>query len=198
MKNLTNNIFLILILSVLSSTSFAQFKGEMVFNSMDKDLSYDVYYSDLGYRYEFEEDGQKGVVIVKSGVQEVIILMPQQKIAMKTPSDNPMSMANDPLQAYEYYKDIGIFEAGDEESVSGLLCKKSILYNKDNQSQKMFTVWYSEEYKFPIKMINHIGGTKDLVMEMKNVEPWNPDPEKFEIPSDYQLMDMHGMMPDKQ
>ena len=47
-------------------------------------------------------------------------------------------------------------------------------------------------------MVNHIGGTKDLVMEMKNVEPWNPDPEKFEIPSDYQLMDMHGMMPDKQ
>ena len=200
MKLLTNMFFLIsiLIATVLSSNSFAQCKGKMVFNNMDKDRSYDVYYSDLGYRYEFNEDGQKGVVIVKSGAKEVIILMPDQKLAMKTPSDNPMSMANDPLQAYENYKNSGIFEDGGEESINGVLCKKSILYNKENPSQKMFTIWYSEDYKFPMKMINHIAGSKDLVMEMKDVEPWKPDAGKFEIPSDYKLMDVKGMMPNKQ
>lgn len=195
-KNTTKLVF-VLILFVLSASAFGQFKGKMVFDSMDKDHSYDVYYSDLGYRYEFNEDGQKGVVIVKSGAQEVIILMPQQKMAMKTPSNNPMSMANDPLQSFEYYKDSGIFEEDGEESINGIICKKSILYNKENPSQKMFTMWYSEEYQFPMKMINHIDGSEDSKMEMKAVEPWTPDPGKFEIPSGYQLMDVPGMMPNK-
>lgn len=200
MKNL-KNIFvaiIVLILTVLSSASFAQFKGKMVFNNMDKERSFDVYYSDLGYRYEFDEEGQKGVVLVKSGSREVVILMPQQKMAMKTPSDNPMSMVNDPLQAYNHYKDSGIFKDDGEEYVNGILCQKSILYNKDNPSQKMFTIWYSEEYKFPMKIINHIDGSEDSGMEMKDVEPWVPESGKFEIPSDYQLMDMQGMMPNKQ
>jgi hypothetical protein len=164
---------------------------------MDKNRSFDVYYSDLGYRYEFDEDGQKGVVLVKSGSREVVILMPQQKMAMKTPSDNPMSIANDPLQAYNLYKDSGIFKDDGEESVNGILCQKSILYNKDNPSQKMFTMWYSKKYEFPMKMINHIDGSEDSSMEMKDVEPWVPEPGKFEIPSDYQVMDMQGMTPNK-
>jgi hypothetical protein len=187
----------ILLIVLISSSAFGQFKGKMVFDSMDKDHSYDVYYCDLGYRYEFDEDGQQGVVIVKSGTEEVIILMPQQKMAMKTPSNNPMSMANDPLQSFEYYKESGIFEEAGEETVNGIPCKKSVLYNKDNPSQKMFTMWYSEEYKFPIKMINHIDGSEDSRMEMKDVEPWEPDPAKFEIPSGYQLMDVSGMVPNK-
>jgi hypothetical protein len=199
MKNVKNKtkLVLVLILFVLSASAFGQFKGKMVFNSMNKERSFDVYNSDLGYRYEFNEDGQEGAVIVKSGSREVIILMPQQKMAMKSSPDNPMSMANDPLQSFEYYKDSGIFEEAGEESINGILCEKSILYNKENPSQKMFTMWYSEEYKFPMKMINHIDGSEDSKMEMKDVESWKPDPAKFEIPSDYQIMDVPGMMPNK-
>ena len=187
----------IFVLTLASTTAFAQFKGKMIFNDMDKVRSFDVYYSDLGYRYEFDEDGQEGVVIVKNGSQDVIILMPEQMMAMKTPAGNPMTMANDPLQAYKYYKDSAIFSEEGEEVVNGVLCKKSALFNKENPTQKMFTVWYSEEYMFPMKMINHIDGSEDSKMEMKDVEPWIPDPAKFEIPSDFQVMDMQSMMPNK-
>lgn len=199
MKNVgnTTKTLSILILIILSASAFGQFKGKMVFDSMDKESSYDVYYCDLGYRYEFDEDGQQGVVIVKSGSKDVIILMPEQKMAMKTSSNNPMSMANDPLQSFENFKDKGILKEEGEETVNGILCKKSILYNKDNPSQKVYTMWYSEEYKFPMKMINHVDGSEDSGMEMKDVESWKPDPSKFEIPSGYQLMDMPGMMPNK-
>ncbi|HSL89227.1 MAG TPA: hypothetical protein VK870_07990 [Ignavibacteriaceae bacterium] len=199
MKNVKKTIKLIsvLILFLLSASAFGQFKGKMVFDSMNEEHSYDVYYCDLGYRYEFNEDGQKGIVIVKSGAQEVLILMPEQKMAMKTPSNNPMSMANDPLQSFEYYKDSGNFEEAGEELINGILCKKSTLYNKENPSQKMFTMWYSEDYKFPMKMINHIDGSEDSKMEMQDVRSWKPDPSMFEIPADYQLMDVPGMMPDK-
>ena len=183
----------ILILFLLSSSTFGQFKGKMTFNNMNKVRTFNVYSSVDGYRYEFDEDGQKGAVIVKSGSGEVIILMPQQKMAMKSSPDNPMSMANDPLKSFEYYKDSGILKAEGEETINGVLCTKSILYNKDNPSQKMFTMWYSDEYKFPMKMVNHIDGSEDSGMEMKEVEPWKPDPGKFEIPSGYNVMDVPGM-----
>ncbi|HSL88844.1 MAG TPA: hypothetical protein VK870_06065 [Ignavibacteriaceae bacterium] len=191
-------LLIVILISLLASiSSFGQFKGKMTFDTMDKERSFDVYYSDLGYRYEFNEDGQEGAVIVKSGSKEIIILMPQQKMAMKSSPGNPMSMANDPLQSFEYYKDSGIFKESGEEAVNGIPCKKSILYNKDNPSQKMFTMWFSEEYKFPMKMINHIDGSEESGMEMKDVKPWKPDPSMFEIPSGFNVMDTPGMMPKK-
>ena len=52
---------------------------------MDKERIFTVYSADTGYRYEFDEDGQKGAVIVKNDSRQVIILMPQQKMAMKSP-----------------------------------------------------------------------------------------------------------------
>jgi len=72
-------IVLISLSVLLSIPLLAQFKGKMVFTTMNKERHFDVYSSDAGYRYDFDEDGRNGSVIVKSGSQEVIILMPQQK-----------------------------------------------------------------------------------------------------------------------
>ncbi len=183
----------ILILLLLSSSTFGQFKGKMTFNNMGKERSFDVYSTENGYRYEFNEDGHDGAVIVNKNSQQVFILMPWKKMAIKSPANNLMSKMNDPLQAFEYYQSSGILKEAGKEKVNGINCTKSILYNKDNPSQKMFTVWYSDEYKFPMKMVNHIDGNKNSGMEMKDVEPWKPDPEKFEVPSGYNIMDVPGM-----
>jgi hypothetical protein len=195
MENLkVSSLLAVFAIALITTTSvYGQFKGKMTFNTMDKVRTFNVYSSNEGYRYEFDEDGQKGAVIVKSGSGEVIILMPQQKMAMKSSSDNPMSMANDPLQSFKYYKDSGILKEAGEETINGIPCTKSILYNKDNPSQKMFTMWYSDEYKFPMKMVNHIDGNEDSGMEMKDVEPWKSDPSKFEVPSGYNVMDVPTM-----
>ncbi len=58
---------------LLSLPLFAQFKGKMVFKTMNKERHFDVYFCDAGYRYDFDEDGQKGSFIVKSGSSEVIM-----------------------------------------------------------------------------------------------------------------------------
>ena len=199
MKNLKSNFLLIIILISFFTTTtvIAQFTGKMKFTYMDKVRTFNVYFSNDGYRYDFDENGQKGAVIVKKDSKEVIILMPQQKMAMKSAPGNPMSMANDPLQSFEYYKDSGLFKDAGEETVNGIPCNKSILYNKDNPSQKMFTMWYSNEYKFPMKMINHIDGSEDSGMEMIDVKPWKPDPSMFEIPSGFNVMDMPTMPSNK-
>ena len=176
----------------------AQFKAKMVFNSMGKERAFTVYSADDGYRYEFNEDGQEGIVIVKNGSTDVIILMPQQKMAMKSPAESPMSMGSDPLKSYEHYKAMGLLKELGKETVNGVECTKSVLYNKDNPTQKMFTIWYSEKYKFPIKMINHIDGDEGSGMELRDIEPWNPDAHSFSIPEGYQIMDMGGMMQGRQ
>lgn len=200
MKNLksVSVIILILLLLIIPNSAYGQFKGMMTFYGSKDSRTFSVYSSDLGYRYDFIEDDQEGAVIVKSGSRELIILIPQQKMAMISPSDNPMSMANDPLQSFEYYKASGIFEEAGEESINGTLCKKSILYNKENPSQKMFTMWFSEDYNFPMKLINHIDVSGESGMEMKDVEPCEVDPSMFEIPSGFNVMDVPNTMPNKQ
>lgn len=172
----------------------AQFQAKMFFTGMGKEHVFTVYSSDASYRYEFNEDGQAGVIIAKSGSPDIVILMPQQKIAMTASAEGPMSMANDPVKAYEYYLKSGLVKEEGKEMVNGVQCTKSSLWNKENSTQKMYTVWLSDQYKFPIKLINHIdGSTGDSLMELKDIEAWTPEAQSFEIPSGYQVMEMPGM-----
>jgi hypothetical protein len=167
----------------------------MVFKTMNKERHFTVYSCDAGYRYDFDEDGQKGAVIVNGSSSEVIILMPQQKMAMKSPAGSPMSMSSDPLKSLENYQESGLMKEEGTETVNGIECTKSILWNKDNPTQKMFTMWYSNKYKFPMKMVNHIDGSEDSGMEMKDVKPWTPDEQLLKIPSGYHVMEMPSGMP---
>lgn len=190
---------ILLSLSVLLSFPLlAQFKGKMVFKTMDKERHFAVYSCDAGYRYEFNEDGQEGVIIAKTGSGDIYILMPQQKMAMKSSATNPTSMGNDPVASYLYHLELGTLKVEGTETINGIKCTRAGLYNKENLNQKMYTVWTSEKYDFPIKLINHIDGSGDSsVMELKDIEPWTPNADSFEVPVGYQVMDMPAGMPRK-
>jgi len=173
-----------------------QFKAKMYFTSMGQDHVFTVYSADAGYRYEFDERGQAGVIIAKKGSSDIIIIMPQQKMAMKSSTTDKMSMGNDPVAAYRYYQDKGVMKVEGQETVNGVPCTRSGLWNKDSPNQKMFTVWTSEKYDFPLKMINYIDGSPNgSVMEIKDIEPWTPAADSYDIPKGYQLMAMPNMMP---
>jgi len=184
---------LVLVLSGLSMNSFAQFTGDMVFKADGQERQFKVYSAEAGYRYDFDESGSKGAIIVEAGSKDVIVLMPDQKMAMRNPAGSAMSMNSDPLQAFEKYEDEGTLKEEGEETINGILCTKSTLWSKKNPGQKMYTIWVSEEYKFPMKMIDHTEGSEGSGMEMKNVEHWTPDKSKFEIPRGYQMMEMPEM-----
>ncbi|MBN2884065.1 MAG: DUF4412 domain-containing protein [Clostridia bacterium] len=186
-------IFLFVTVSLLVLPMSGQFKAKMYFTSMGKDHEFTVYSADAGYRYEFNENGQEGVIIAKTGSPDIYILMPQQRMAMKSSASDKMSMGNDPVAAYKYYQDQGLIKVEGQETVNGIACTRSGLWNKDNPNQKMFTIWTSEEYNFPVKLTNHISGSDDTTMEIKDIQPWTPDAASFEIPAGYQIMDMQGM-----
>lgn len=177
---------LVLVLSGLSMNSFAQFTGDMVFKADGQERQFKVYSAEAGYRYDFDESGSKGAIIVEAGSKDVIVLMPDQKMARINPEGSEMSMNSDPLQAFEKQEE-------GEETINGILCTKSTLWRNKTPGQKIYTVWVSEEYKFPMKMMDHMEGSESSGMEMKNVEHWIPDNSKFEIPQDYQMMDMPNM-----
>ncbi|MDX2445405.1 MAG: DUF4412 domain-containing protein [Bacteroidales bacterium] len=187
-------VIVLFITSIFILPIYGQFKAKMVFNSMGKERAFTVYSSDDGYRYEFNEDGQEGAIIVTKGSSQVIILMPAEKMAMKSPAGSSMNTGNDPIKSYEQYKSDGILKEVGKETINGIECTKSILYDKDNPTQKLFTIWFSEKYNFPIKMINHVDGEDGSGMELKDIEPWKPNSNSFSIPEGYQLMDMGGMM----
>ncbi len=170
---------------------------------MDKQRDFIVYSAEDNYRYEFNEDGQEGVVIARKGSQQLIILMPQQKMAMKSSAESPMSMGSDPLKAYEYYQKDGTIKEIGKETINGIECTKSELWNITGDefgkvTQKMFTIWNSDKYQFPIKMVNHIDGAEVSGMELKDIEPWTPDAHSFTIPEGYQIMEMGDMMQGRQ
>ncbi len=195
-------LILLFVVSLFFFPLSAQFKANMVFNSMGQARTFKVFSSELGYRYEFNESGQEGVIIVKKGSSEVIILMPQQKMAMKGSADSPMSMGNDPVGMFEYYKSKGKLKEIGKETINGTKCTKSELWNESGNeygkvTQLMFTVWLSDKYNFPVKLVNHINGSGDSTMELKDIETWTPDPKSFEIPDGYQVMDMPAGMPQR-
>lgn len=187
------NLIVFLSLSLLLLPAEAQFKAKMYFTDMGKNRVFTIYSAGEAYRYEFNEDGQAGIIIGQEGSAMMTILMPQQKIAMKMPTGNPMSMGNDPVGSYNYFKTKGIIKEIGIETVNGIKCTKAELWNEKSNasgqlSQKMYTVWISEKYDFPMKIISHISGSGESKMELKDLEPWTPDAQSFEVPSDYMVM----------
>ncbi len=186
---------LVILFLLISMNGFCQFKAIMIFTANNQQREMKIYSYEGKYRYEFNADGQEGIVISKQGSDLVYILMPQQKMAMKSKIGSPMAMGNDPVKSYEYYQKKGQKVDLDKETINGIICDKFELRNDKSEEyveakQKMFTVWVSEKYNFPVKIINHMDASGTNEMELKNIEAWTPVEGSFSIPDDYQTMEM--------
>lgn len=188
------SIIAAVLLAALSMHAMGQFQATMNYTLSSKGKEFKIFNDQNRYRYEFNEDGQEGVVIVLNKTGEVFVLMPQQKMAMKTISTSMMSMANDPVSAYDYQlKQGGIEKVIGNEDVNGIDCIKKELYTESNQL--LYTIWYSEKYAFPIKMISHMDVTGNTSMELTDIKDWTPDDASFSVPEGYTIMDQKTMMP---
>ena len=186
----------VIIFLLSSTTGYAQFTAKMHYTMSGKNGEFQIYSDGSNYRYEFNEDGQEGVVIVPIESEQIFILMPQQKMAIKTNSTSQMSMGTYPLKQYEYWLNEGATEeiVGNEK-INGIDCIKKELRNvkKDEYgevNQHLFTIWYSDEYKFPIKMENYIDGSGSSGMELTEIGSWTPNEDSFKVPDGYTMMEM--------
>jgi outer membrane lipoprotein-sorting protein len=179
---------IMIVLCLFSLSGLGQFRANMLFTLSGKEKEFIVFSDENRYRYEFVEDGQKGAVIVLQETNEVFVLMLQQNIAFRTAPTSYMSMGTDPLKLYEYQVNQGASEKViSKEKINGYDCIKKELYGENDQL--LYTMWYSEEYKFPVKIVSHIDVAGTTSMELKDIEPWTPDDASFVIPDGYTVMD---------
>ncbi len=177
-------LLFILFFIPIGSQGFSQFKANMEnVISGDKEL-YSVYSDKTQYRYDFTQDGQKMIIIVKPQLNKTLILLPDKKFYMQQTCYGMMSRQNDPVQAYTMMKvNYNEKDAG-KENVERFACNKKEIY-ADND--KIITAWYSESLNFPLKMVNHL--YENTYMNLKDIQSWKPDQGFFKVPDDYTEVD---------
>lgn len=174
--------FLAFLSFLITTCGFSQFKADMELSTHDGKNTFTVYSDNDQYRYEFKQDGQFIVLLIKPELRKTIILLPEQKFYMSASEGNKMNMVSDPLKNYDAMKVSCTEKVVSKETVEGYICEKRELY-KNNK--KMMTVWYSGKLQFPLKMVDHI---EESSMSLKNIQSWIVNPDFFEVPGDYVSM----------
>jgi hypothetical protein len=184
MYKIKNHMLPILGLIFLFPHCQAQFTAKLVNVKSGNKTIYQLQSDGTKYRYDFEESGMKGIVIVDPEKGKTAILMPDKKFVHYTELTSGISMANDPFQSFLSMRKRYTEKKIGPEKLNGYDSEKSELYAAD---QKIFTAWYSEKLNFLLKMINN--SEADTYMELSDIKPAKIDPAIFKIPEDYTEVD---------
>ena len=165
-------------------TSTGQWQAKMTSTISGGEQHYTVYSDMNKYRYEFNQDGMQGIVIVDPEKNITAILLPNEKMVHYTATNGMMSSMNDPVQAYENYKQYGEEKIEGTESAYGFQCIKKVLYQGE---KKLFSQWFVEELNFPVYLEGH--WADKTFMELQEIKDWEVDPGMFKVPEDYLEVD---------
>lgn len=185
MKNTIRNTVIILT-AILPVVVFGQvpFSAEMANVQRGNKKVYQVQSNGSMYRYDFDEDGMKGTVIVNPQKKITAILMHDKKFVHYTETSSSTSRSNDPVQSLMTVRDRYTEKNLGKEDIDGYSCDKSELFADD---QKIFSLWFSEDLNFPLKIILHM--SNDTYMELSGIKEHKIDPSVFEVPKDYTEVD---------
>jgi hypothetical protein len=192
-NNITKLIFIILGLFSGIYCLQAQFSAQLADVTRGKEKLYQLQSDGTRYRYDFDESGMKGIVIVDPSKEKTAILMPDEKFVHYTELTSQTSLMNDPYQAFRYAQQRYTEKAVGSEKMSGFDTKKLELYASD---QLVYTAWFSDELNFLVKMVNNMAS--DTYMELTNIKKTKIDPGIFKIPEDYTEVDerMRPLIPE--
>ncbi len=178
--------FLILILGFgpAQMPGQAQFTANMVDVRQGTERNYFVQSDGTRYRYDFEEGGSKGIVIVDPLAERTAILFPEEEKVHFTGLMSSTSLMNDPFQSFRNMQKNYTEKKVGTEKLLGFDAEKLELYADD---QKIFTAWYSDKLGFLLKMINHMA--ENTYMELRNIKERDVDATLYDIPEDYVEVD---------
>jgi len=197
-------VFFVALFSVLPATLFAQedFSADVVNNSGDASSGpAKIYVSKDKMRFEKQESsGHAGTVIINFVTQTTDILMPERKMYMEfaqgqgpggqrtwnffRPSDVDNACSDWAKLATNHggtCKKIG------SETVNG---RSTIKYEGTNSNGETSEVWLDSKIAFPIKWQGKNGGG-----ELQNIKAGTQPSSLFEVPADFQKMQMPAGMP---
>jgi len=185
MKKILRTIITVLV--ILSPDCFygqTSFTARMVNTVKGTERVYNLQSDGKKYRYDFEESGMRGIVIVDPEKGKTAILMPDEKYVHFTPINSRTSLMNDPYQSFLYTKARFEEKNTGKEMVTGFECDKTEIYDSE---KKIITAWHSSELGFLLKMTDD--RSENTFVELRDIKPGNIDKELFMIPTDYTEVD---------
>jgi hypothetical protein len=139
-----------------------------------------IFVKDNKYRMELNQRGHDFVVIVDQDSNVTYLLMPPEKIYMDMPTDDQMSLMNDPFQGLKYAINHGTETFLTSERVGGQNCDK---YSVSIDSNKIVTYWRLKRFNFPVKIVGSVAPHN--TMEMSNIKIAALPDSLFVVPEDF-------------
>ena len=173
-------VTLLFLLVPFSGYCQSPFSAEMINVQKGTERLYKLQSNRLKYRYDFNESGMEGTVIVDPGAGKTAILLPEEKFVHYTDIHSSTSLMNDPYQAFIYSKSRYDEKKAGEEIVSGFNCNKTELYASD---QLVYTAWYSEDLGFLVKLVNEMAD--NTYMELRDINKEDISDKVFSVPDDF-------------
>ena len=164
----------------------AQFSADLI-QSMDLMMTTGrVYVSDARYRMDLQTPvGPDVVVIVDQAAKLTKVLFPMYKAYMEIPSNDQMSLMNDPFQAAEFMLTQYSLEEMGSETIAGYSCTKQLILSKSEYGDsQIMNRWFCEELGFPLKL--EMLMQEDTFTELSGIKEEPFDESMFQVPADFE------------
>ncbi len=172
---------LITFLFWFASASAAEFTADVNQRLHGVDLAGKIFVKGEKYRLEQQDDKKRQMfIIVDQKTNLTIVADPAEKKYLETPSQDMLSLMNDPFQSARYMEDKHKKIFLGDEIISGFECKK---LKFEAQGQEMMTVWKSKKLGFVLKIT--LPDKKKSFIHLKNIKEGPVDEVLFQVPAGY-------------
>ena len=210
-RNILSLLIIPVLLFVFAQTGLSQdkFEGNVTFNAYDNGESHTIDYFVKGSKIRFDanEKGQQGQIVMDPAAKQFMIIMPQQKMymVMQIP-DTDMNSGNseesdiaskfvktgETKEILGYTAEKWTYQDGDTQGEAWMTNEIGGFQLFDNPMQEDKPQWQKDIEDagyFPLEVYEN--GNK--VFEVTNIEKKSLDESMFEAPAGYQKMDMPMM-----
>lgn len=189
MKNipkLTSIYLLVLVLCTASSAMAASFSADIVMEKNGKTETGKFYLLNQYYRLEVREDGKPMVIIADREKNVHRVLNMEEKIFFEISSDDFGVLSNDPFKASEYMVSKYGSKVEGTEKINGIDCEKQVVTAQDT---KIHSRLFSNELKFPVKLVSYRGKQTSYVTELKAIKKVDLQMDLFTPPADFKQVE---------
>ena len=173
---------LILILCTATSAMAASFTADLVTTEKGKTKTEKFYVMEPYYRMDVVEDGKPMVVIADRKKNVHLFLQMEEKVFFEIPSDDFRILINDPFKASEYMVSKYESKVEGDDQINGINCEKQVL---TAQGTKIHSRWFSNDLKFPVKLVSYEGDKEIYIAELRNIKKIDLQMDMFTPPADF-------------
>lgn len=173
-------VFLFVLAVFAGQTIAAEFSADMTQTQNEEVKQSKLYVKGTRYSMFLEESGEQLQIIVDTEKKQTVVVIMSAKEFRVIPSDDMMSVMNDPFQGYIFTASMGEERAAGTETVNGYECDK---FTVNMQDTDVMSNWVAKKLDFPIKIVAH--DDRGMFTELSNIVEGPVEESKFKIPEGF-------------